>query len=50
MICFYKEILFIKNDIKNLGKGKKDFTKLLKYYKRKLVDFGVMREIKNTFK
>lgn len=45
-----KEILFIKNDIKNLGKGKKDFTKLLKYYKRKLVDFGAMKEIKNSCK
>ena len=45
-----KEILFIKNDIKNLGKGKTDYSKLLKYYKRKLVDFGVMRVIRNTYK
>ena len=45
-----KEILFIKNDIKNLGKGKTDYSKLLKYYKRKLVDFGVMKVIRNTYK
>ena len=43
-----KEILFIKNDIKNLNKGKTDYTKLLKYYKRKLVDYGVMRVIRNS--
>ena len=45
-----KEILFIKNDIKNLNKGKTDYSKLLKYYKRKLVDYGVMREIRNSYK
>lgn len=45
-----KEILFIKNDIKNLGKGKTDYTKLLKYYKRKLVDFGAMKVMKNSYK
>ncbi|MEE0866352.1 MAG: hypothetical protein U0L98_06140 [Clostridia bacterium] len=45
-----KEILFIKNDLKNLGKGKKDYTKLIKYYKRKLVDFGAIRVIRNTAK
>lgn len=45
-----KEILFVKNDLKNLGKGKTDYTKLTKYYKRKLVDFGVMRVIRNTVK
>ena len=45
-----KEILFIKNDIKNLSKGKVDYSKLLKYYKRKLVDYGAMKVIKNTFK
>ena len=45
-----KEILFIKNDIKNLSKGKTDYTKLLKYYKRKLVDYGAMKEIRNSYK
>ena len=45
-----KEILFIKNDIKNLNKGKTDYSKLLKYYKRKLVDYGVMKELRNSYK
>lgn len=44
-----KEILFIKNDIKKLGQGKTDYSKLLKYYKRKLVDYGAMREIRNSY-
>ena len=36
--------------MKNLHKTKTDYTKLLKYYKRKLVDYGAMRELKNEFK
>ena len=42
-----KEILFIRNDLKKLEGQKQDYTTLKKYYKRKLVDLGVMREIKN---
>lgn len=42
-----KEILFIRNDLKKLEGQKQDYTTLKKYYKRKLVDFGVMREMKN---
>lgn len=45
-----KEILFIKNDMKNLNKGKTDYSKLLKYYKRKLVDYGVMKKLRNSYK
>ena len=45
-----KEILFIKNDIKKLGKGKTDYSKILKYYKRKLVDYGVMKQIRGVYK
>ncbi len=45
-----KEILFIKNDIKKLDKGKTDYSKLFKYYKRKLVDYGAIRQIKNSYK
>ena len=40
-----KETLFIKNDIKKIRKEKYDYTRLIKYYKRKLVDYGVMKEI-----
>lgn len=41
-----KEILFIRNDLKNIEKDKTDYSRLVKYYKRKLVDYGVMKEIK----
>ena len=45
-----KEILFIKNDMKKLENQKTDYSKIIKYYKRKLIDYGVMRQIKNSFK
>lgn len=45
-----KEILFLKNDLKNISDSKIDYSKLIKYYKRKLVDFDAMREIKNSCK
>lgn len=44
-----KEILFIKNDMKKLNLGKTDYSKLEKYYKRKLIDYGVMKELRNSF-
>ena len=43
-----KEILFIRNDMKKIKNSKIDYSKILKYYKRKLVDYGVMKEIKNS--
>ena len=45
-----KEILFIKNDLRKLEGQKQDYTTLTKYYKRKLVDYGAMREISNKAK
>ena len=44
-----KEVLFIKNDIKNIENTKTDYSKLIKYYKRKLVDYGAIRELKNSY-
>ena len=44
-----KEILFIKDDIKKLRNEKTDYSKILKYYKRKLVDYGVMKQVKDSF-
>ena len=41
-----KEILFMKEDIKRVQNEKTDYSKLVKYYKRKLVDYGVMKEIR----
>lgn len=43
-----KEVLFIKSDLKKLNGQKQDYTTLRKYYKRKLVDYGAMREIKDS--
>ena len=40
-----KELLFIKDDMKKIDKEKFDYSKLIKYYKRKLVDYEVMKEI-----
>ena len=50
-----KEVLFIKDDIKKIQKEKFDYSKLIKYYKRKLVDYGIIKEIqgcvsKGTYK
>lgn len=41
-----KEILFIKDELKKISEEKNDYSRLEKYYKRKLVDYGVMKEIK----
>ena len=43
-----KEILFIKNDMKKLWNTKTDYSKIIKYYKRKLVDYGAMRQLSNS--
>ena len=40
-----KEVLFIKDDIIKIKEEKFDYFKLTKYYKRKLVDYGAMKEI-----
>ena len=42
-----KEILFIKEDMNKIKGEKTDYTRLIKYYKRKLVDYGVMKEIRD---
>ena len=40
-----KEVLFIKDDISKIRNDKYDYSKLIKYYKRKLVDYEVMKQI-----
>ena len=45
-----KEILFIKDDMKKLDNDKTDYSKIMKYYKRKLVDYDAIRTIKNQCK
>ena len=43
-----KEILFIKSDLTKIKNEKYDYTGLIKYYKRKLVDYGAMKEIQGN--
>ena len=45
-----KEVLFIKNDMKKIDDAKIDYSKIITYYKRKLVDYGAIRELKNSYK
>ncbi len=40
-----KEILFIRDDLKKIRNEKYDYSRLVKYYKRKLIDYGVIKEI-----
>ena len=45
-----KEVLFIKNDMKKIQDSKVDYSKIITYYKRKLVDYEAIKELKNTYK
>ena len=45
-----KEILFIKYDLKKLKESKKDYEKIMNFYKAKLVEYGAIKTIKNTCK
>ena len=40
-----KEVLFMKDDIQKINNETFDYSKLVKYYKRKLVDYDAMKEI-----
>jgi len=45
-----KETLFIKYDLMLLDRSKNNYNDIKKFYKRKLVEFGVMRKLKNKCK
>ena len=45
-----KEILFVKNDLKKLSESKKNYDKIIKFYKTRLVALGAMRQLKNSCK
>lgn len=45
-----KQILFLKEDMKKLQSAKRDYSKIVKFYKNKLVELGAMRQLKNTCK
>lgn len=43
-----REILFIKQDLKKLNASKHDYRNIIKLHKEKLVNYGIMRELKNS--
>ena len=45
-----KEILFLKYDIKKLNNSKRDYSKIIKLIKEKLVELGAIRQIKNSYR
>ena len=45
-----KQILFLKEDMKKLESAKRDYSKIIKFYKNKLVELGAMRQLKDTCK
>lgn len=45
-----KEILFIRAEMKKISQSKKDYTSIIAFYKKKLVENEDMRNLKNTFK
>ena len=44
-----KEILFLKRELKIVYNNINRYCRIIKFYKRKLVDLGAMRELKNSF-
>lgn len=42
-----KEILFVKYDLLLLRRAKKDTSKIVRYYKKRLVELGAIRQIKD---
>jgi hypothetical protein len=45
-----KEILFIKNDLKAVSTNANKYEQIIKFYKQKLVELGVMKNLKNSCK
>ena len=44
-----KEILFIKSDLEKVSTNANKYFKIINFYKNKLVELGVMRELRNSF-
>lgn len=45
-----REILFIKYDIKKIKNDISDYSRIIIYYKRKLADYGAIKQLKNRCK
>ena len=44
-----KQILFIRNELKKLEDNNKN-RDIIKFYKKKLVEYGAVRELKNSYR
>ena len=44
-----KEILFIKNDLKAVSAKSEKYEQIIKFYKHKLVELGVMKNLRNCY-
>ena len=44
-----KEILVLKRELYNLKDKEEKNSEIIKFYKKKLVEFGVMKSLKNSF-
>ena len=44
-----KEILFVKSDLEKVLTNENKYYKIIKFYKNKLVDLGVMRKLYNSY-
>lgn len=44
-----KEILFLRRELKEVYKDINRYCRIVEFYKRKLVNFGVMKELKNSY-
>ena len=44
-----KEILFIKSDLEKVSTNENKYFKIIAFYKHKLVELGVMRNLRNSY-
>ena len=44
-----KQILFIKDELKKVLQDENKYYKIIQFYKAKLVELGVMRNLKNSY-
>lgn len=44
-----KEILFVRNDLKEVSNNENKYYKIIKFYKNRLVQLGCMRELMNSY-
>lgn len=44
-----KQVLFLRNELKNVRKDENRYYKIIAFYQKKLVELGAMRNLKNCF-